>query len=188
MIRLLVGLGNPTPQYEKTRHNAGFWFLDRVAEQSGSPFRVESRFHGMVAKQEARSLVLLKPMTYMNRSGLSVGAIKTYYRLEAQEILVAHDDLDLAPGVVRIKKGGGHGGHNGLRDLLSHLGSPDFFRLRIGIGHPGRKEEVANYVLGTPTRTELEAIQGALDLALQGFAEWVSAGPERAMNLVNSRS
>ena len=188
MIRLLVGLGNPTSQYEKTRHNAGFWFLDQLAERSRAGFRTETRFQGMVAKDEARSLLLLKPMTYMNRSGQSVGALRTYYRLEVHEILVAHDDLDLAPGVVRLKRGGGHGGHNGLRDLIGHLGSPDFFRLRIGIGHPGRKEEVANYVLGPPSRSESEAIREALEFAITGLDELLVSGPERAMTLLNSRA
>jgi len=191
MIRLLVGLGNPTAQYEKTRHNAGFWFLDRVIADAGTgaSFKSEARFQGLVSRLELASgpLTLLKPTTYMNRSGMSVGAVKTYYRLEVPEILVVHDDLDLAPGVVRIKRSGGHGGHNGLRDLQNHLGSSDFFRLRIGIGHPGRREWVAGYVLDAPSKAEMTLIQEGIDSALQSLPDLLSGHVDRAMNLVNAR-
>lgn len=149
MIKLIVGLGNPGKQYEQTRHNAGFLFLDRLAEQYGAQFSMQSKFLGELAKVrvEASDVWLLKPATYMNRSGQSVGAVMRYYDLKPDQVLVAHDELDLDPGVVRLKLGGGHGGHNGLRSVSEHIGT-DYARLRIGIGHPGDRAQVTNYVLG----------------------------------------
>ena len=189
MIRLLVGLRNPTAKYEKTRHNAGFWFLDEVARSLGVVFREESRFQGAVARKDAGAdaLVLLKPSTYMNRSGSSVLAAAAYYKIGVDEILVAHDELDLAPGVVRLKKGGGHGGHNGLRDMVLHLKSPEFYRLRLGIGHPGDKSQVANYVLDAPSKMEAQDIGQAVDEAMRALPLILSGDYSRAMNELNVR-
>jgi PTH1 family peptidyl-tRNA hydrolase len=189
LIRLLVGLGNPTSRYEKTRHNAGFWFLDEVARSLGVVFREESRFQGAVARKDAGAdaLVLLKPSTYMNRSGSSVLAAAAYYKIGVDEILVAHDELDLAPGVVRLKKGGGHGGHNGLRDMVLHLKSPEFYRLRLGIGHPGDKSQVANYVLDAPSKMEAQDIGQAVDEAMRALTLILSGDYSRAMNELNVR-
>lgn len=189
MIRLLVGLGNPTARYEKTRHNAGFWFLDEVARSMGLVFREESRFQGGVARKDAGSetLVLLKPSTYMNRSGSSVLATAAYYKIGVDEILVAHDELDLMPGVVRLKKGGGHGGHNGLRDMVLHLKSPEFYRLRLGIGHPGDRAQVANYVLDAPSKADSQEIHGAIDEAMRSMPLILSGDFSRAMNELNVR-
>lgn len=166
-FRLVVGLGNPTSQYEKTRHNAGFWFLDGVATKYGVTFNKDQRFHGWIARFDFQGVPihLLKPATYMNRSGLAVGSLAKYFKIGVDEILVAHDELDLPPGAVRLKHGGGHGGHNGLRDMVSHMGSADFYRLRLGIGHPGSREAVIGYVLGSPSAAEAQLIRDAVDRA-----------------------
>ncbi len=168
-IKLIVGLGNPTSRYEKTRHNAGFWFLDGVSGRTQVSLREESRFQGAFGRDDRGGgpLFLLKPSTYMNRSGASVGAVAAYFKIAPEEILVAHDELDLPPGVVRLKRGGGHGGHNGLRDLLAHLKSPDFLRLRLGIGHPGDRLAVANYVLDAPSKEDLGLIEESMADALR---------------------
>lgn len=168
-IDLVVGLGNPGPRYEDTLHNAGFRFVDEIARRHGAQFRPESRFLGDLCRvgTRGRDVWLLKPMTYMNHSGQSVGALARFYKIPPERILVAHDELDLSPGTVRIKKGGGHGGHNGLRDIFSHLASREFLRLRLGIGHPGHKDDVIDHVLdkGTPEDRRLlaESVQRAAD-------------------------
>jgi peptidyl-tRNA hydrolase, PTH1 family len=152
-IRLVVGLGNIGPEYEDTRHNAGFWLVDAVARTAGASFRNEKGFYGAVAK--AGGAYLLKPSTYMNRSGQAVLALATFYKIAPDEILVAHDELDLPPGAVKMKQGGGHAGHNGLKDIQARLGSADFWRIRIGIGHPrelGMTQDVADFVLHRPGR------------------------------------
>jgi PTH1 family peptidyl-tRNA hydrolase len=152
-IRLVVGLGNIGPEYEDTRHNAGFWLADAVAHAAGASFRNEKGFYGAVAK--AGGAYLLKPSTYMNRSGQAVLALAAFYKIAPDEILVAHDELDLPPGSVKMKQGGGHAGHNGLKDILARLGSADFWRIRIGIGHPrelGMVQDVADFVLHRPSR------------------------------------
>jgi len=156
MLKLLVGLGNPGGQYEKTRHNAGFWFLDEVAARHRLAFRDEGRFYGAVAKLDWKGghVYLLKPLTFMNRSGQSVAALAKYFKIDPDEMLVAHDELDLPPGTARLKRGGGHGGHNGLRDIVASLATPSFFRLRLGIGHPGDRSQVVKYVLGEPSRDD----------------------------------
>jgi PTH1 family peptidyl-tRNA hydrolase len=183
-FKLLVGLGNPTAQYEKTRHNAGFWFLDEVAAQHRLPFRSEQRFHGLTARLELNGdmVFLLKPTTYMNRSGLSVGALAKFFRIAPPNILVAHDDLDLPPGVVRLKRGGGHGGHNGLRDLVANLGSADFYRLRFGIGHPGDRAAVVSYVLNTPSAEENKIISGAIARVMPIFPNLLAGKLDSVMN------
>ncbi len=177
MIRLLVGLGNPGPEYEATRHNAGFWFIDDVARQLGAHLVPERSYFGLVARVNRPDgpIWLLEPMTFMNLSGKSVAALARFFKIAPNEILVAHDELDVQPGNAKMKIGGGHGGHNGLKDINAQLGSPDYWRLRLGIGHPGVKAEVVDYVLRKPPAEQREAIDksikqslGALDLMLAG--------------------
>jgi PTH1 family peptidyl-tRNA hydrolase len=163
--RLIVGLGNPGRDYEETRHNAGFWFCARLAQMWGTSLAMESRFHGIVGKN-ARNVWMLLPQTFMNRSGQAVGALARFHRIEPAEILVVHDELDIPPGQLRLKFGGGMGGHNGLKDITSHLGTQDYWRLRIGIGHPGDRNEVVNYVLKPPRREEQTDIDSAIERAL----------------------
>jgi PTH1 family peptidyl-tRNA hydrolase len=162
--RLIVGLGNPGSEYEDTRHNLGFWFIDRLAVDLKATLSPQGKFHGIVGRHGESWL--LKPTTFMNRSGLAVLSLACFYKILPDEILVIHDDLDLPPGDMRIKQGGGSGGHNGLKDIQAHLGSPDFWRLRFGIGHPGDRDEVINYVLKAPRREEREPIDQAIDRAL----------------------
>ena len=164
-IRLIVGLGNPGPQYEATRHNVGFWFADALAARHQGQFRSELKFHGLLSRVPIGGvdLRLLKPATFMNRSGQSLGAVARYLDIPPEAILVAHDELDLAVGTARLKRGGGHAGHNGLRDIINVLGSRDFWRLRIGIDHPGDREQVVNYVLGRPSRDDEGRIVSVLD-------------------------
>ena len=170
-IRLIVGLGNPGREYETTRHNAGYWWVDELARLQSLSFKSEAKFHGLTARGQlhGHEMLLLKPQTFMNVSGRAVGALAQFYKIAPAEILVVHDELDLPPGVARLKLGGGHGGHNGLKDIIAHLGSKDFWRLRIGIGHPGERTDVAGYVLNDPRREERglinEAMQRALDVA-----------------------
>ncbi len=167
-IRLIVGLGNPGKEYEDTRHNAGFWLVERLASDLHGAFRAEAKFHGLAAKVslERQDLWLLKPQTYMNASGRAVAALAGFYKIEPAEILVVHDELDLPPGVAKLKKGGGHAGHNGLRDIAAALKTPDFWRLRLGIGHPGDRAKVVDFVLHPPRKEEAEAIGEALDQSL----------------------
>ena len=166
-IRLIVGLGNPGPEYEATRHNAGFWWVDEFARAHGASFRADNKFHGLVARSalHGHEVHLLKPQTFMNVSGRSVGALAQFYKIEPVNILVVHDELDLPPGSTKLKLGGGHGGHNGLKDIIAHLGTRDFWRLRIGIGHPGERADVSNFVLNAPRKEEQELIDGALQRA-----------------------
>jgi peptidyl-tRNA hydrolase, PTH1 family len=165
-LRLIVGLGNPGAEYTETRHNAGFQFCERLAREFGVSFSKESRYKGWTANTRDKSMWLLMPSTYMNDSGLSVRALTQFYRIEPAEMLVIHDELDLPPGQMRLKFGGGLGGHNGLKSITSHLGTQDYWRLRIGIGHPGDKSEVANYVLKPARKEEQADIDAALDRAL----------------------
>ena len=188
-IRLIVGLGNPGREYAETRHNAGFWWVEGVAAQTSAVFRPEKKFHGLAARVAERSgeLWLLKPETYMNASGRSVAALAGFYKIAPAEILVVHDDLDLPPGTVRLKKGGGHGGHNGLKDIIAHLGTPEFWRLRIGIGHPGERSEVVNYVLKAPTATERRLIEEAVEHSLGALPRLLSGDFGGAMNKLHAR-
>lgn len=170
-IRLIVGLGNPGRDYDDTRHNAGFWFVDAIAGRERGSFANESKFAGLVAKVSigGKPVWLLKPQTFMNRSGRSVAGLAGFYRIAPEEILVVHDELDLLPGLAKMKKGGGHAGHNGLRDIQAQLGSADFWRLRLGIGHPRTLElnqEVVDFVLHPPRREERTAIDATIDRAL----------------------
>jgi PTH1 family peptidyl-tRNA hydrolase len=163
--RLIVGLGNPGRDYEETRHNAGFWFCARLAQAWGMALSLESRFHGFVGRSP-RSIWMLLPQTFMNRSGQSVSALARFHRIAPAEILVVHDELDIPPGQLRLKFGGGMGGHNGLKDITSHLGTQDYWRLRIGIGHPGDRNEVVNYVLKPPRHEEQAEIDAAIERAI----------------------
>lgn len=162
-IRLIAGLGNPGKEYAATRHNAGFWFLDLIAQRYGVNLRMESRFQAQIAKikGQTQELWLLAPQAFMNLSGQSVAGVAQYYKIAPQEILVVHDELDLPPGTARLKKGGGHAGHNGLKDIIARMGA-DFWRLRIGIGHPGDKQAVADFVLQRPNAAETALIHDAL--------------------------
>ena len=162
-IRLIVGLGNPGADYVDTRHNAGFWLVELIAAEQGLNFRLEKRYSAKECKfrVDGRDVYLLQPQNFMNRSGQPVAALARYYKIAPEQILVLHDELDLPAGTNRIKQGGGHGGHNGLRDIINHLGSREFFRIRIGIGHPGDASEVVNYVLHKPSQDDLRAIDDA---------------------------
>jgi PTH1 family peptidyl-tRNA hydrolase len=184
-ISLIVGLGNPGPEHEQDRHNAGFWFVDEVAREHGGTWRREARFHGEAARVRIgdAEVWLLKPLTYMNRSGQSVSALARFYRIAASDMLVAHDELDLSPGTVRLKRGGGSGGHNGLKDITAAMGGPDYGRLRIGIGHPrdlypGR--EVVDFVLQRPSRGEQNALDDAIRDALAVVPTLAAGHWERA--------
>lgn len=189
-IQLIVGLGNPGAQYEQTRHNAGFWFVEAVARHLGGSFRSESKFHGEACKLRlgGEELWLLKPMTFMNRSGQAVAALSRFYKIAPDAILVAHDELDLPPGDIRLKTGGGHGGHNGLRDTIAQLGTRDFQRLRIGIGHPGHSSQVTGYVLGKAPADERQQIETALDSALDVLELAVSGEMQKAMNRLHAKN
>jgi PTH1 family peptidyl-tRNA hydrolase len=188
-LRLVVGLGNPGPEYSETRHNAGFWFCERLARALGVGFTRESRFHGQVAKCRLASadFYLLMPQTFMNRSGQAVQALAHFYRIAPAEMLVVHDELDLPPGQLRLKFGGGLGGHNGLKDITSHLGMQDYWRLRIGIGHPGDKNEVINYVLKPPRREEAADIDAALERALAAWPLLAKGDFNAAMQKINAK-
>ena len=176
-IRLIVGLGNPGREYQQTRHNAGFWWVDAVAGRKRAHWSKESKFSGWTAKVEegGREFWLIKPNTYMNESGRSVSAFLRFFRIEPASMLVVHDELDLPPGTVRLKKGGGTGGHNGLTDIVESLGTKDFWRLRIGIGHPGHKDLVADYVLHEAKRVEQEAIDPPFERSLD-LMPWLAKG------------
>jgi len=188
-VQLVVGLGNPGSKYEQTRHNVGFVFVDALARAKGVSLRPEAKFHGEVGKMvlDGHELWLLKPMTYMNRSGLAVGALANFYKLPPQSVLVVHDELDIPVGQLRLKQGGGHGGHNGLRDIISQLGSPDFLRLRIGIDHPGDSRDVTNYVLGSASPDDRKLIDDAIDDALRELPLIIAGETQKAMNHLHSR-
>ena len=186
-IRAIVGLGNPGAQYADTRHNAGFWFVDRLARRYGGQFRPEAKFFGEVCQVRiaGEDVWLLKPMTYMNRSGQSVNALLNFYKIGMAELLVVHDEIDLPPGDTRLKVGGGHGGHNGLRDIIPGVGK-DFVRLRVGVGHPGHKDKVADYVLNRASKDEQDAIEASLDDAERVIEDVVAGELQRAMNALHS--
>ena len=188
-LRISVGLGNPGPEHQVTRHNAGFWFVDLLARRHGGEFRDYRKYSGETAKIsiEGNELVLLKPTTYMNRSGLSIRQLSDFYKVPPPEILVAHDELDLPVGTVRLKQGGGHGGHNGLRDTIAHIGET-FWRMRLGIGHPGNKAEVIDYVLTRAPRAEEDLILDAVGTAVDCIPLLLEQGAERAMTRLHSRA
>jgi peptidyl-tRNA hydrolase, PTH1 family len=185
----VVGLGNPGPNYARTRHNAGFWFVDALAARMGAALRPAARFFGDTADgvYEGRRVRLLKPTVFMNRSGQSVAALARYYDIPADEILIVHDEIDLPPGTVRLKLGGGHGGHNGLRDIIAALGDRDFVRLRIGVGHPGHKDDVVDAVLSRPSAREENLILEGMDKAFDALPQVLAGKSQRAMNLLNRK-
>ena len=187
-LRLIVGLGNPGPEHADTRHNAGFWFVERLAARHSGSLRPHARYHGEVGRVTiaGRELWLLKPMTYMNRSGSAVRALTDYLGIGAEETLVAHDDLDLAIGVTRLKQGGGAGGNNGLKDLITQIGD-GFWRLRFGIGHPGSRHEVIDYVLRRAPPAEQTLLDGALAAGLEALAPLISEGADKVMNSLHRR-
>jgi PTH1 family peptidyl-tRNA hydrolase len=187
-LKIIVGLGNPGPEHLLTRHNAGFWLVDALASKLGGSFRSHSKFHGDICRVQycGNDITLLKPTTYMNRSGLAIRALADYTKVEPAEILVVHDELDLPVGEVRFKLGGGPGGHNGLRDTITHIG-PDFWRLRIGVGHPGDRSQVIDYVLRRAPKEEEERILASIDQALQTLPTFLEQGAERAMNGLHSK-
>ncbi|MDP3131881.1 MAG: aminoacyl-tRNA hydrolase [Burkholderiaceae bacterium] len=182
MIKLLVGLGNPGPDYEATRHNAGFWWIDALAAQLGTQLVMERGYFGRVARTmlDGQTVWLLQPQTFMNKSGQSVAALARFYKIDAAEILVIHDELDLPPGECKLKQGGSHAGHNGLRDIHGQLGTADYWRLRLGIGHPGHKAEVVNWVLKKPSADDRAAIDTAIGRSLKAVVDLVHGRMDRA--------
>lgn len=188
MIKLFVGLGNPGPEYEQTRHNAGFWWLDALSRELKVNLAADRSYHGMVARTsvQGQSVWLLAPQTFMNLSGKSVAALAHFFKIPPQEILVAHDDLDIAPGEAKLKLGGSHAGHNGLRDIHAQLGTDQYWRLRLGIGHPGNKAEVHNWVLKKPMLDHRIAIDQAIDRALKALPQFLSGDMEQATRLVHT--
>jgi PTH1 family peptidyl-tRNA hydrolase len=189
MIRLFVGLGNPGPEYEDTRHNAGFWYIDALARRLSVTPVPDRAYHGLVARANLPQgpVWLLQPMTYMNVSGKSVAALARFFKIAPEEILVVHDELDLPAGQVKLKKGGGHGGHNGLRDIHAQLGTPDYWRLRLGIGHPGVKHEVANFVLRKPPQSEREGIHKCIAQSMDATEALLAGDINKAINLVHAQ-
>ena len=188
MIKLLVGLGNPGPQYEDTRHNAGLWWLEAVARELKANLQPERSYFGVAARLSLQGQVLwlLEPMTFMNRSGQSVAALARFFKIAPDEILVAHDELDLPAGEARLKKGGGHAGHNGLRDIHAQLGSPDYWRLRLGIGHPGDRQEVANWVLKKPSAEQRDALQQAIERSLKALPDLLAGQMDKATAAIHT--
>jgi peptidyl-tRNA hydrolase, PTH1 family len=186
-IRLIVGLGNPGKEYEGTRHNAGYRLVERFADAQRIALKKEAKYHGIAGRDESTGAWLLMPTTFMNLSGKSVGALAGFFKIAPAEILVAHDELDFLPGVVKMKLGGGVGGHNGLKDVAAHLGSNDFWRLRFGIGHPGDKDMVSDYVLGKPSKLDREAIEETIDRALEILPLAVAGEVERAMHKLHTK-
>jgi PTH1 family peptidyl-tRNA hydrolase len=188
-IKLIVGLGNPGKDYQSHRHNVGFWFCDALANLYSSAFKKEAKFFGDVAQITIAGVGvrLLKPGTFMNRSGQSIQALAKFYQLEVDEILVVHDEIDLEVGVAKLKAEGGHGGHNGLRDTIKALDSKAFYRLRLGVGHPGNKTQVADFVLHAPNKSEIGHIQNALVDALQVIEEVVKGNIDQAMKSLHTK-
>jgi|SRR5580704_12291521 PTH1 family peptidyl-tRNA hydrolase len=186
-LKLIIGLGNPGEEYARTRHNAGFGFVEELARRHGGAFRLEPRHHGELAriKIDGADLWLLKPMSFMNRSGSTAQSVAGFYKALASEILVAYDDLDLPPGVARLREGGGAGGHNGMRDVIAQLG-PDFWRLRLGIGHPGHRDKVLSYVLSRPSIEEDILIRQSIDAAADIMPILLAEGPQQAMHRLHT--
>ena len=188
MIKLLVGLGNPGPDYDATRHNAGFWFVDGAARALKTALVMDRSYHGLVARTafEGQTVWLLEPQTFMNLSGKSVAALARFFKINPDEILVVHDELDLAPGEAKLKFGGSHAGHNGLRDIHAQLGTGDYWRLRLGVGHPGVKSEVIHWVLKKPTLDHRIAIDQCIDRALNALPALLAGDMNKAMLLIHT--
>ena len=189
MIKLFVGLGNPGTEYEATRHNAGFWWVDALARDWKLSLLPERSYHGLMARANigGQSVWLLEPQTFMNLSGKSVGALARFFKIAPDEILVVHDELDVVPGQAKLKFGGSHAGHNGLRDIHAQLGTGDYWRLRIGIGHPGVKAAVVDYVLKKPLAAQLEEIEKSIEQAMSGLDLLLAGDMERATMKINAR-
>ncbi len=188
MIKLLVGLGNPGPDYDATRHNAGFWFVDGAARALKTALVMDRSYHGLVARTafKGQTVWLLEPQTFMNLSGKSVAALARFFKINPDEILVVHDELDLAPGEAKLKFGGSHAGHNGLRDIHAQLGTGDYWRLRLGVGHPGVKSEVIHWVLKKPTLDHRIAINQCIDRALKALPALLAGDMNKAMLLIHT--
>ena len=189
MIKLFVGLGNPGPEYEATRHNAGFWWIDALARELKAPLSLDKSYYGQVARTtlNGQTVWLLKPLTFMNLSGKSVAALARFFKIEPAQVLVAHDELDIAPGQAKLKFGGSHAGHNGLRDIHAQLGSSDYWRLRLGVGHPGVKSEVINWVLKKPSQEDRMAIEDSIARALKAVPELFKGEMEKATMMIHTR-
>ncbi|EGK08186.1 aminoacyl-tRNA hydrolase [Kingella kingae] len=189
-IKLIVGLGNPTAEYEKTRHNAGFWFLDELAWQWKASWKNEKKFFGDVARvsRPGGEVWLLKPDTYMNLSGKAVQALAQFYKIAPEEILVVHDELDIDCGAIRFKLGGGNGGHNGLKDIQAKMGTPNFYRLRLGIGHPGDRALVVGFVLNKPSAAERELVDAAIAKSLRAMDDIMAGKQEEAVRYLHSKN
>ena len=187
-IVMVVGLGNPGADYENTRHNAGALFVEALARTAGQTLRPEKKYHGLYARiqWQGLDLHLLNPTTFMNRSGLAIKALADFFKIQPQQILIAHDELDLPPGTAKLKKGGGHGGHNGLRDTIAHLGTNGFQRLRIGIGHPGDSRQVTGYVLGRLGKRETEELNAVIDEIIRVLPDAATGKLPAAMNRLHS--
>ena len=181
-MKLIAGLGNPGAEYQRTRHNAGFWFVDELARAAGASWRRESKLQCELARARIADtdVWLMKPSTFMNRSGAAVQAVGAFYRVPLADLLVVHDEIDLPPGAVRLKQGGGHGGHNGVRDVIACLG-PDFWRLRLGVGHPGEKEQVIDAVLSRANVAEQKLIDDALARGLAVMPQFIAGATQKAM-------
>ncbi len=187
-IQLIVGLGNPGNEYEKTRHNAGFWFIDQLISRYNTTLKNENKFSGDVGRVTISSqpVWIIKPNTFMNKSGHAIAQLSHFYKIPPEQILVVHDELDLDPGIVKLKQGGGHGGHNGLRDSIAQLGK-NFYRLRLGIGHPGNKEQVVGFVLGKTPQSEKQLIDSAIDKSLESLELIIQGDMQKAMNQIHSK-
>lgn len=188
MIKLFVGLGNPGPEYEATRHNAGFWWIDALSRELKAPLSFDKNYFGQIARTtvNGQTVWLLKPLTFMNLSGKSVAALARFFKLQPGEVLVAHDEMDIIPGQVKLKFGGSHAGHNGLRDIHAQLGTPDYWRLRIGVGHPGVKSEVISWVLKKPSAEHRTAIEDAIARCLKAVPELLGGEVEKATMLIHT--
>jgi len=188
MIKLLVGLGNPGPEYESTRHNAGFWWLDAVARELKTPLVMDKNYHGLVGRTSinGQTVWLLKPLTFMNLCGKSVAALARFFKIDPADILVAHDELDIAPGEAKLKFGGSHAGHNGLRDIHAQLGTDDYWRLRLGVGHPGVRSEVIHWVLQKPSLDHRIAVDQSIDRALKALPHLLAGDIDKATLLIHT--
>lgn len=188
MIKLFVGLGNPGAQYEDTRHNAGFWWVDALSRELKTPLALDKSYHGLLARTQVhgQTVWLLEPQTFMNLSGKSVGSLARFFKIKPEEILVAHDELDIVPGQVKLKLGGGHAGHNGLRDIHAQLGSPNYWRLRIGVGHPGVKEEVVSWVLQKPSPEHRDAIEESIKRSVAAGRQLITGEMEKATMVIHT--
>ena len=188
MIKLFVGLGNPGPDYEATRHNAGFWWMDALARELKTPMSLDKNYYGQTARTtvNGHTVWLLKPLTFMNLSGKSVAALARFFKITPDEVLVIHDELDITPGQVKLKFGGSHAGHNGLRDIHAQLGTADYWRLRLGVGHPGVKAEVINWVLKKPMLEHCQAIDECIDRSMKAVPELLKGEMEKATMLIHT--